>query len=277
MTTIKQLSEDLGVSKQAIYNRITKEPLKSVLAGMEGALQTNAQGTIYLSDAGEQVIRNAYEDKYKRPGEAHKQGGRVAAPKVEFDDSKLDTILLHVSNTQASLQALTHQLLAKDAHIESLTTQLEERGLKNAELSRTARKLTELAAAKETEIQALKSRCAQAEAKAANLQQQLLELENVVVIGDSNEPDPPAAYVETPIPEPSIPIQEPAQEPEPVEDPTVVPEPVAEPEIIKPTEPPQTNRPAAIMLDLDLYEPLINLSNDLSKPTTRLAGLVINE
>jgi len=312
MTTIKQLSEDLGVSKQAIYNRITKEPLKTVLAGMEGALQTNAQGTIYLSDEGEQVIRNAYEEKYKRPGETQKQSvrpvGGVVATRVEFDDSKLDDILLQISNMQTSLQSLTQQILAKDTHIESLNTQLEERNLKNAELSRTAKKLTGLAAAREADLQALKDRCAKAESTAASLQQQVLDLENEIVIGDTNEPDPPTnnAYVhvqQRPIQTSEPPVSIPAPTPAPVLTPAPVPTPasITETEVIEEEfeepvaeipEPPQAIEPEpesfrpieaspakslSAMLDLDLYEPLIKLSSDLSKPTSRLAGLVINE
>ena len=311
MTTIKQLSEELGVSKQAIYNRITKEPLKTMLAGIEGALQTNAQGTIYLSEAGEQAIRNAYEEKYKRPGEAFKQNTRpvgvvaTAAPpaRVEFDDSKLDNILLQINNMQESLQSLSHQLVAKDAYIDKLNNQLEERNLKNAELSRTAKKLTELAAAKETEIQALKDRCANTELKAANLQQQMLDLENEIVVGDTNEPDPPTYNDIASNQQPATPILPATEQPTtatvlpttmPTTEQQAVPETVAiEPTInpaIEMVAAPQTVEPEAetikpaetiqaktTRIDLDFYEPLIDLSGDLNSPTSRLAGLVVNK
>lgn len=281
MTTIKQLSDDLGVSKQAIYNRITKEPLKTVLADIEGAVQTNAQGTIFLSDEGERIIRNAYEEKYRRPGEAPKQFNQpfktaaVPPTRVEFDDSKLDSILLQISNMQASLYTLTQQLSVKDAQINSLNTQLEERGIKNQELSRTAKKLTEFATAKDAEIQVLKEKCTAAEAQAAKLQRQILDLESEIIIGDTNEPDPdppPAAYDH----QPDEPTEEPTEEPEienvPPEQESVEKNLFSEIETMQTSRVPDldiTDRPSSLF---DLYEPLSNLSNDLSKPTMRFSS-----
>lgn len=267
MTTIKQLSEELGVSKQAIYNRITKEPLKTILGDIEGAVQTNAQGTIFLSEAGESIIRNAYDEKYKRPGDTPGSSpvhGKVVVARAEFDDSKLDSIIFQLNNVQASLDSFAHQLSTRDVQIENLQTQLRERDAKIIELSRTAKKLTDFATSKEAEIQALKDNYNQAQA--AELREQSPPPEAQITTGDTNEQEP---STNTDQPNNQRPNNE-----QPDLQVSIAAEEAPLQESVKQISKIPISRHASIQ---DLYEPLTNLLNDSNTPTTRFSSLAIKE
>lgn len=55
--TIKQLAEDLGVSKQAIQKRLTREPLRSSVA----PYISTVGGTKYIEVVGENLIKSAFQ------------------------------------------------------------------------------------------------------------------------------------------------------------------------------------------------------------------------
>ena len=186
MTTIKQMAKELGVSKQAVYNRITKEPLKTTLANLKGAVHTSSHGTIYLSDEGADILRNAYEEKYRRPGEAGDGFGRPYSG--EYNKSMYDNILAQLSSTQESLTQLTEHTMAKDARIDSLHKQLTECAAKAMDDTKTIKQLTDLAAAKDAEIKALQDSNNAQSGQITALQAQIALLESELIVGDSNEP-----------------------------------------------------------------------------------------
>jgi len=267
MTTIKQLSEELGVSKQAIYNRITKEPLKTTLADLEGAIQTNAQGTIFLSDAGENIIRNAYDEKYRRPGDTSGNlpvHGKAVVARAEFDDSKLDNIVTQLDNVQASIDSFAHQLTTRDAQIESMQTQLKERDAKIIELSRTAKKLTDFATAKEAEIQALKDSYGQV--PIAEPREHILPPEAQITTDDTKGPEP---TIKNEQPNNQQPNNE-----QPDSQVSVATEEAPPQESVKQISNIPVGRHASIQ---DLYEPLTSLLTDSNTPTTRFSSLAIKE
>lgn len=275
MTTIKQLSEELGVSKQAIYNRITKEPLKTILGDIEGAVQTNTQGTIFLSEAGENIIRNAYDEKYRRPGDTPGNSpvhGKVVVARAELDDSKLDSIIFQLNNVQASLDSFAHQLSTRDVQIENLQTQVRERDAKIIELSRTAKKLTDFATSKEAEIQALKDSYNQAQA--AELREQPAPPKTQITPDDTNEPEQPTTNNQ------QYDNQQPNNEPQNSEQPdlqvstTEEEAPPPPQESVKQITSIPTSRHASIQ---DLYEPLTNLLSDSNTPTARFSSLAIKD
>lgn len=55
--TIKQLAEELGVSKQAIQKRLTREPLRSSVA----PYISTVGGTKYIEVVGENLIKSAFQ------------------------------------------------------------------------------------------------------------------------------------------------------------------------------------------------------------------------
>lgn len=55
--TIKQLAEELGVSKQAIQKRLTREPLRSSVA----PYMSTVGGTKYIEVVGENLIKSAFQ------------------------------------------------------------------------------------------------------------------------------------------------------------------------------------------------------------------------
>jgi len=274
MTTIKQLSEELGVSKQAIYNRITKEPLKTILGDLEGAVQTNAQGTIFLSEAGENIIRNAYDEKYRRPGDTPGNSpihGKVVVARAEFDDSKLDSIIFQLNNVQASLDSFAQQLSTRDTQIENLQTQVRERDAKIIELSRTAKKLTDFATSKEAEIQALKDSYNQAQA--AELREQPVPPQTQVTPYDTNEPEPTINNQQHDNQQSNNESQN-SEQPDLQASTTEEEAPPPTQESVKQISSIPISRHASIQ---DLYEPLTNLLSDSNTPIARFSSLAIKD
>ena len=56
MKTIKQISEEIGVSKQAIHQKIKQEPLSSSLQ----QYISNKGNTLYIDVDGENMIKSAF-------------------------------------------------------------------------------------------------------------------------------------------------------------------------------------------------------------------------
>jgi len=58
MKTIAQIAREIGVSKQAIHNKIKKEPLKSNLRGMTKTIDNALQ----IDVDGESLIKSAFNE-----------------------------------------------------------------------------------------------------------------------------------------------------------------------------------------------------------------------
>lgn len=102
MKTIKQIAEELGVSKQAVQKRITREPL---CTSMQPYISTE-HGTKYIDENGERLIIEAFSSKvYKTVDD-------------NVHEDKNETIHTLVSMLQEQLQA-------KDKQIEELTATIK--------------------------------------------------------------------------------------------------------------------------------------------------------
>jgi len=154
MVTLKQLADELGVSKQAVYNRVTKEPLKSMLESNSGAKVTSADGTIFLSDDGAQIVRSAYAEKYphmRQPqiqqtpppqmyghAPAHGQNpyGHSHASGHVLGQQPQGHIAPYASHAPQMLEAdgVMSQISSMNQTLTSLTTSLSEKDLKISEL-----------------------------------------------------------------------------------------------------------------------------------------------
>jgi transcriptional regulator with XRE-family HTH domain len=105
MKTIKQIADEIGVSKQAVSQKIKKEPLSSSLRKL-----TQIKGnTVYISEEGETLIKSTFSQSNRQPTVGEKSANKTP------NDNQLHDILT------ATITALKEQLEVKDKQIESLT------------------------------------------------------------------------------------------------------------------------------------------------------------
>jgi predicted transcriptional regulator len=96
MRTIRQIADDLGVSKTAVRKRLTPE--------VQTKFVEMVSGTIYISEEGEKFIKSTFLKNEPQTGFAGGFGNKV-------------------SEVSSVLAALTKQLDVKDAQIDALTKQ----------------------------------------------------------------------------------------------------------------------------------------------------------
>ena len=108
MKTIKQISEDLGVSKQAVYKRY-----KGKLYPQVRPYTHTKHGTVYIDDQGENIIK---QDFLKDRTSSDVSNG---ADTEYIPVSLIDTL-------NRSMEALQNQLLEKDKQIAELTKLLNQ-------------------------------------------------------------------------------------------------------------------------------------------------------
>ena len=102
MKTIKQIADEIGVSKQAIYDKIKKEPLSSALKG----LTEKVDKTLHIKLDGVELIKSAF-NKDKQSSVSSKELDNISKVLIETLQKQIDT--------------LTSQLEIKDSQIEELT------------------------------------------------------------------------------------------------------------------------------------------------------------
>ena len=145
--TIKEIAEDLGVSKQAVFKKIKQVPLSTEI---EKFIST-VDGKKLVSVDGENLIKQAFQRKQK-----------TANVNVDAkDDGKMFTVGSNAGNTvygipfasqerentlvatfQTAIDALASQLEAKDQQLAAKDRQLEE---KDKQLERQTKTIEELA------------------------------------------------------------------------------------------------------------------------------------
>ena len=116
MKTIRQIAEEIGVSKQAIFYRIKKPPLSTALQPFTSKLD----GVLVVSFDGETLIKQAFS-RYNGVKESSKIDDK--------NDQPYDTLFaifqreLDAKNDQ--IREKDEQLKAKDKQLENLTSALE--------------------------------------------------------------------------------------------------------------------------------------------------------
>jgi HTH domain. len=109
MKTIKQIADELGVSRQAVHKRMKQEPLSTSLQG----LTSTVDGKFTVAVDGEMLIRQAFT--------RHNASTKSSTVDVN-QNNQVDTL---ISMLQRELDAKNTQLAAKDEQIENLTSALE--------------------------------------------------------------------------------------------------------------------------------------------------------
>lgn len=114
--TIRQIAEELGVSKQAVHQK-RKQP------SMSTALQpftSTVNGTVYISEEGVTILKRAFSEN----------GNEAVADKFtesvnKQNDDLLSVLTRTVELLQEQLKAKDSQIKAKDEQIMALTAALE--------------------------------------------------------------------------------------------------------------------------------------------------------
>jgi len=111
MKTIRTLADEIGVTKQAIFQKMKKEPLASGL----NELTTKVGGIVYVYPEGEGMIKEQF----------HKMQRVFTIPHVD------DTICVNILQQQLDrkdrqMEAMNLHISIKDKQIESLCKQVEE-------------------------------------------------------------------------------------------------------------------------------------------------------
>lgn len=118
MKTIKQIADEIGVSKQAIFYRIKKPPLSNALQ----SLSSKENGVLMIAFDGEMLIKQAFLV------DTAKELDDKEPPKenTSFDDGMLQLLKENITVLQGQLAVKDNQLLEKDKQIDELTTIIRE-------------------------------------------------------------------------------------------------------------------------------------------------------
>lgn len=124
MKTIRQIADEIGVSKQAVFKKIKREPLSTCLQG----LTATVDGRLMVEVDGEKLIKQAFSETAPSTTDNQLTGavdGLVdgASTKNEEKTVAVDGV---VSVLQATIDTLQGQLEVKDRQIEELNARLAE-------------------------------------------------------------------------------------------------------------------------------------------------------
>ena len=106
MKTIREIADEIGVSKQAVFKKIKREPLSTSLQG----LTSTVDGRLTVSVDGEKLIKQAFSAG--TPSTNHQPGDGMGAGQVDGPVDGMIAVL------QATIDTLQGQLDVKDRQIE---------------------------------------------------------------------------------------------------------------------------------------------------------------
>ena len=112
MTTIRQIADEIGVSKQAVFKKIKREPLSTSLQG----LTATVDGRLMVEVDGEKLIKQAFSEIAPSTTDNQLTGavdGLVDAPSTKNAEktAEVDGV---ISVLQATIDTLQGQLEVKD-------------------------------------------------------------------------------------------------------------------------------------------------------------------
>ena len=102
MKTIREIADEIGVSKQAVFKKIKREPLSTSLQG----LTSTVDGRLTVSVDGEKLIKQAFSQE--KPSTSYQ-------PVDGMVDGQVDGM---IAVLQATIDTLQGQLEVKDRQIE---------------------------------------------------------------------------------------------------------------------------------------------------------------
>jgi hypothetical protein len=117
MKTIRQLANEIGVSKQAVHQKIKKEPLSTSLH----QLTSTVDGVVYIDDHGEVLIMQAFNKWPPTPVD----GVDINEPSTTINKSSIADSSLTAVDAQI-ISILQEQLNVKDKQLYELNARLKE-------------------------------------------------------------------------------------------------------------------------------------------------------
>lgn len=109
MKTIRQIAEEIGVSKQAVFKKMKREPLSTSLRG----LTSTVDGRLMVSVDGENLIKSAFLPP--SPSIDHQSVDGMVDGLVDGPSTEVDGLFAVL---QATIDTLQEQLEVKDRQIE---------------------------------------------------------------------------------------------------------------------------------------------------------------
>lgn len=122
MKTIRQIADEIGVSKQAVFKKIKREPLSTSLQG----LTATVDGRLMVEVDGEKLIKQAFSEIAPSTTTNRLTGavdGLVDAPSTK-NEEKMAEVDGVISVLKATIDTLQGQLEVKDRQIAKLTEAL---------------------------------------------------------------------------------------------------------------------------------------------------------
>ena len=116
MKTIRQIADEIGVSKQAVFKKIKREPLSTSLQ----ELTATVDGRLMVEVDGEKLIKQAFSENAPSTTDNRLTGavdGLVDAPSTK-NEEKMAEVDGVISVLKATIDTLQGQLEVKDRQIE---------------------------------------------------------------------------------------------------------------------------------------------------------------
>ena len=114
--TIKQIADEIGVSKQAVQKRLSREPL---CTSIQPYIST-VGGVKYIEVVGEKLIKSAFSKDNRQP----------SVDNLSIDNNTVDVVVdvlkSQIETQKIALETLQAQLEVKDKQIEQLTAALQQ-------------------------------------------------------------------------------------------------------------------------------------------------------
>jgi len=124
MKTIRQIADEIGVSKQAVYDKIKKEPLLSDLKN----LTVKVDNTLHYELDGEQLIKSAFNKK-EQSSVSSKSSKELDCGCQDLIDSLKGAIII----LEQEIEFLREQLKVKDEQLERLDKRFAEAQILHAD------------------------------------------------------------------------------------------------------------------------------------------------
>jgi predicted phage tail protein len=119
MKTIKQIAGEIGVSKQAVFKKIKRQPLAATV----NQFTSTVDGVIYINDEGINLIKQAFKAVNEHPADRQPT---INQPSTVGDNqpSTVDALLSIVKEQQQTIKELTAANRELTAAIENTTASL---------------------------------------------------------------------------------------------------------------------------------------------------------
>lgn len=124
MKTIKTLAGEIGVTKQAIFQKMKKEPLASGLNN----LITKVGGIVYVYPEGEGMIKEQFH-KMQKIFTVPQVGDNIEMSAINALHDSVNALRLQIDRKDRQINALNLHISVKGKQIENLNKQIAELGV----------------------------------------------------------------------------------------------------------------------------------------------------